>query len=163
MDIYLLKSNHCEQIHKNKNPPLSKYFSICTKFSLIVCFKQGSESRTGTVRDHWLLLVPLYGQTPTAAKRNRQFNSCWHSCPNTTLCKVFMSVESIFFLMKSSEGDRQKERVPGKKTVSQSNKRFLCEELPAKRNGAHASQVQFQLTGDRPAWCYTLGSPAHLT
>lgn len=64
--------------------------------------------------------------------------------------KVCMSVESrVLFLMKSSEGDRQKEG--GEKTISQSNRRFVCEELPAKRNGAHASQVQFHLTGDRPA------------
>lgn len=65
--------------------------------------------------------------------------------------KVCMSEESrVLFLMKSSEGDRQKEKGE-KKNISQSNGRFLCEELPAKRNGAHASQVQFHLTGDRPA------------
>lgn len=67
--------------------------------------------------------------------------------------------------MKSSKGDQQKERVQQKKKKkkyrSQSNKHFLSEELPAVRNGACASQVQMHLTGDRPAWCYTLGSPAH--
>lgn len=92
------------------------------------------------MKDHCVLVVPLYGQTPTAAKRERgNLILCVDIPVQTKLFvsaykqrKVCLSVKSkVLFLMKSSEGDQQKKKgCREKKTIFQSNKRFLCKELP---------------------------------
>lgn len=125
-------------------------------------------------------MVPLYGQTPTAAKRNRRYrqfiSARWHFCPNKTLWKHRQTKKSLHvsrrvrfcFSWRVAKGiDRRKGKgavvkkkiiIKNKeKNISQSNKHFLSEELPVVRN----TQVQMHLPGDRPAWCYTLGSPTH--
>lgn len=155
MDICLLISNNCKKIHKmtsfyqNVSPYAThSQATMDAKVGQVLCGITGCYWSHYTAkrlqqqkREHGNLILRV--DIPVQTK---------------TICECRKTKKSLrvsrkwgLFLMKSSEGDRQKQRVQEKKTISQSNRSFLCEELPAKRNGAHASQVQFHLTGDRPA------------
>lgn len=119
-------------------------------------------------------MVPLYGQTPTAAKRNRQYRQFisvrWHSCPNKTLCECRQTKKSLHvsrkvwfcFSWRVAKGINRRKGCGGKKKHLNQTNSFSLKSWQPWETGLvrHRFKCTLQVTG-LPAWRYTLGSPAH--
>lgn len=121
----------------------------------------------------WQYWSHLYGQTPTEVEKKQKLGSSLilhGDIPVQTKLfvsehkqrKVCLSVESkdLSFSCRVAKGSTNRNGAGENKKTNISIKQefFLWRAASQEKRGSYASQVQSHLTGDRPAWCYTLGS-----